>query len=79
MRIVAPRLEALPENERPVVVHQAGEKHLEKLQQNYAEAGVLRTAWRSSTTWQGPMSGGVHVAGSLRRQGGCPRGGRARL
>ena len=33
-------LSLLPENERPVVVHQAGEKHLEKLQQNYAEAGV---------------------------------------
>lgn len=33
-------LALLPESERPVVVHQAGEKHLAQLEQNYAEAGV---------------------------------------
>jgi UDP-N-acetylglucosamine--N-acetylmuramyl-(pentapeptide) pyrophosphoryl-undecaprenol N-acetylglucosamine transferase len=33
-------LALLPEEERPQVVHQAGEKHLEKLQENYAVAGV---------------------------------------
>ncbi len=30
----------LPENERPVIVHQAGAKHLEQLEKNYEEAGV---------------------------------------
>ncbi|MFZ4538249.1 undecaprenyldiphospho-muramoylpentapeptide beta-N-acetylglucosaminyltransferase [Propionivibrio sp.] len=30
----------LPEEERPQVVHQAGEKHLEQLQQNYQATGV---------------------------------------
>ncbi len=30
----------LPEDERPQVVHQAGGKHLEKLKENYAAAGV---------------------------------------
>jgi UDP-N-acetylglucosamine--N-acetylmuramyl-(pentapeptide) pyrophosphoryl-undecaprenol N-acetylglucosamine transferase len=30
----------LPENERPVVVHQSGEKHLQSLQANYSNAGV---------------------------------------
>ena len=30
----------LPEEERPQVVHQAGAKHLEKLQENYVAAGV---------------------------------------
>ncbi|MFT3849206.1 MAG: undecaprenyldiphospho-muramoylpentapeptide beta-N-acetylglucosaminyltransferase [Propionivibrio sp.] len=30
----------LPENERPLIVHQAGEKHLAQLEKNYAEAGV---------------------------------------
>ena len=33
-------LALLPEAERPEVRHQAGEKHLAQLQQNYAEAGV---------------------------------------
>ena len=33
-------LALLPENERPEVVHQAGEKHLEQLQSNYQAAGV---------------------------------------
>ena len=33
-------LRLLPESERPVVTHQAGEKHLEALRRNYAEAGV---------------------------------------
>jgi UDP-N-acetylglucosamine--N-acetylmuramyl-(pentapeptide) pyrophosphoryl-undecaprenol N-acetylglucosamine transferase len=33
-------LALLPENERPEVVHQAGEKHIEALQANYAAAGV---------------------------------------
>ncbi len=30
----------LPENERPVIVHQAGAKHLAQLEKNYEEAGV---------------------------------------
>jgi len=30
----------LPEDERPQVVHQAGERHIEQLQRNYEEAGV---------------------------------------
>jgi len=30
----------LPESERPLIVHQAGAKHLEQLEKNYAEAGV---------------------------------------
>ena len=30
----------LPESERPVIVHQAGEKHLAQLEKNYEEAGV---------------------------------------
>jgi UDP-N-acetylglucosamine--N-acetylmuramyl-(pentapeptide) pyrophosphoryl-undecaprenol N-acetylglucosamine transferase len=33
-------LALIPGNERPVVVHQAGEKHLEQLQSNYEAAGV---------------------------------------
>jgi UDP-N-acetylglucosamine--N-acetylmuramyl-(pentapeptide) pyrophosphoryl-undecaprenol N-acetylglucosamine transferase len=33
-------LALLAEEQRPQVVHQAGERHLEKLQQNYAAAGV---------------------------------------
>ena len=33
-------LSLLPENERPQVVHQAGEKHLQTLEKNYADAGV---------------------------------------
>jgi UDP-N-acetylglucosamine--N-acetylmuramyl-(pentapeptide) pyrophosphoryl-undecaprenol N-acetylglucosamine transferase len=33
-------LALLADGERPQVVHQAGERHLEKLQQNYAAAGV---------------------------------------
>ena len=33
-------LSLLDEEIRPVVVHQAGEKHLDKLQQNYEQAGV---------------------------------------
>ena len=30
----------LPENERPVIVHQAGAKHLAQLEKNYEDAGV---------------------------------------
>ena len=38
---VLPRgLAMLGEDERPHVVHQAGEKHLEQLQKNYEEAGI---------------------------------------
>ena len=33
-------LSLLSENERPQVVHQAGEKHLQTLEKNYADAGV---------------------------------------
>ena len=33
-------LALIPENERPEVVHQSGEKHLELLKQSYAAAGV---------------------------------------
>lgn len=33
-------LALLPENERPTVRHQAGEKHLQSLVENYAKAGV---------------------------------------
>ena len=33
-------LALIPEDERPAVVHQAGEKHLETLEANYAAAGV---------------------------------------
>jgi UDP-N-acetylglucosamine--N-acetylmuramyl-(pentapeptide) pyrophosphoryl-undecaprenol N-acetylglucosamine transferase len=35
-----PALALIPDDERPVVVHQAGEKHLSQLQSRYAEAGV---------------------------------------
>ena len=38
--IVPKGLALLREDERPQVVHQAGEKHLEQLKANYAEAGV---------------------------------------
>ncbi|MGE5385925.1 MAG: undecaprenyldiphospho-muramoylpentapeptide beta-N-acetylglucosaminyltransferase [Betaproteobacteria bacterium] len=38
--IVPKGLALLPEAERPMVVHQAGEKHIEALKANYAEAGV---------------------------------------
>lgn len=38
--IVPKGLALLPGDERPMVVHQAGEKHLEQLKANYAEAGV---------------------------------------
>ncbi|MCF8178388.1 MAG: undecaprenyldiphospho-muramoylpentapeptide beta-N-acetylglucosaminyltransferase [Sulfuritalea sp.] len=37
---VPPALALLAEDERPLVVHQAGEKHLPALVQRYAEAGV---------------------------------------
>ncbi|MDR1162586.1 MAG: undecaprenyldiphospho-muramoylpentapeptide beta-N-acetylglucosaminyltransferase [Candidatus Accumulibacter sp.] len=33
----------LAEEERPLIVHQSGEKHLEKLKENYADAGVKAT------------------------------------
>lgn len=33
-------LAVLPEDERPHIVHQAGEKHLEQLQKNYEAAGI---------------------------------------
>ena len=38
--IVPKGLSLIPEAERPVVVHQAGEKHLATLEANYAAAGV---------------------------------------
>ncbi len=38
--LVPQGLRLLEEEIRPVVVHQAGEKHLDKLQQNYEQAGV---------------------------------------
>ena len=38
--IVPKGLALIPEEERPIVVHQAGEKHLEALEANYAAAGV---------------------------------------
>lgn len=38
--VVPKGLGLLPEGERPQVVHQAGERHLEQLQRNYQEAGV---------------------------------------
>lgn len=38
--IVPQGLAQLPLNERPIVVHQAGERHLHALQANYAKAGV---------------------------------------
>ncbi len=34
-------LALLPENERPQVIHQAGEKHIDALRNNYAAAGVV--------------------------------------
>jgi UDP-N-acetylglucosamine:LPS N-acetylglucosamine transferase len=43
--------------ERPLVVHQAGEKHLAQLRQNYEAAGCRRTASLSSKTWRVPTSG----------------------
>ena len=36
-------LSQVSEAERPIVVHQAGEKHLARLQENYAQAGVQAT------------------------------------
>jgi UDP-N-acetylglucosamine--N-acetylmuramyl-(pentapeptide) pyrophosphoryl-undecaprenol N-acetylglucosamine transferase len=38
--VVPKGLGLLAEEERPLVVHQAGEKHLQKLKENYAAAGV---------------------------------------
>ncbi|SDH59557.1 undecaprenyldiphospho-muramoylpentapeptide beta-N-acetylglucosaminyltransferase [Nitrosomonas sp. Nm132] len=38
--IVPKALKLIPENERPWVTHQAGKKHLDELQRNYAESGV---------------------------------------
>jgi UDP-N-acetylglucosamine--N-acetylmuramyl-(pentapeptide) pyrophosphoryl-undecaprenol N-acetylglucosamine transferase len=38
--IVPQALAALPADTRPQVVHQAGEKHLAELEQNYCRAGV---------------------------------------
>ncbi len=38
--IVPKGIRLLAQHERPIVVHQAGEKHLDKLKQNYLEAGV---------------------------------------
>lgn len=38
--VIPKGLALLREEERPLVVHQAGEKHLEQLKANYAEAGV---------------------------------------
>ena len=38
--VVPKGLALIPEEERPVVVHQAGEKHLSALEANYAAAGV---------------------------------------
>lgn len=39
-RIVPQALKLIPDSVRPLVVHQAGEKHLETLNKNYVEAGV---------------------------------------
>lgn len=38
--IVPQALKLIPENERPLITHQAGKKHLDKLQKNYIESGV---------------------------------------
>ncbi len=38
--VVPKGLALIPEEERPIVVHQAGEKHLSALEANYAAAGV---------------------------------------
>ena len=38
--IVPQALKLIPDNERPLVTHQAGRKHLETLNRNYMEAGV---------------------------------------
>ena len=38
--VVPKGLALIPEEERPLVVHQAGEKHLATLEENYAAAGV---------------------------------------
>ncbi len=38
--IVPQALKLIPDSVRPLVVHQAGEKHLESLNKNYVEAGV---------------------------------------
>ncbi|HQR60482.1 MAG TPA: glycosyltransferase, partial [Methylophilaceae bacterium] len=39
-QVVPKALALLPETARPVVIHQAGEKHLAELEQNYRKAGV---------------------------------------
>jgi UDP-N-acetylglucosamine--N-acetylmuramyl-(pentapeptide) pyrophosphoryl-undecaprenol N-acetylglucosamine transferase len=38
--VVPQALALIPENERPIVTHQSGEKQIEELRQNYAAAGV---------------------------------------
>lgn len=41
LNIAVPQaLQLIPQDRRPLVTHQAGAKHLDTLQQNYAEAGV---------------------------------------
>jgi UDP-N-acetylglucosamine--N-acetylmuramyl-(pentapeptide) pyrophosphoryl-undecaprenol N-acetylglucosamine transferase len=43
----------LPAHERPQVVHQSGERHLEALRASYSAAGRSKASWsRSSTTWR---------------------------
>jgi UDP-N-acetylglucosamine--N-acetylmuramyl-(pentapeptide) pyrophosphoryl-undecaprenol N-acetylglucosamine transferase len=55
---IVPRgLALISAEERPLVVHQAGEKHLAQLRQNYEAAGVRHTVWLSSKTWRVPTNG----------------------
>jgi UDP-N-acetylglucosamine--N-acetylmuramyl-(pentapeptide) pyrophosphoryl-undecaprenol N-acetylglucosamine transferase len=42
--VVPQSLALVPENQRPQVTHQSGAKHLDALQQNYAQAGVRAQA-----------------------------------
>ena len=50
-------LALIPESERPVVVHQAGEKHLSALTASISRMVSMPIAWPSSRTWPVPMTG----------------------
>lgn len=38
--VVPQALKLMPENQRPVVIHQAGEKNLDVLRRNYSDLGI---------------------------------------
>lgn len=50
--IVPKMLQLIPEDLRPLVVHQAGENYLDSLKENYAEAGVEGNLRHLSKIWR---------------------------